>query len=211
MASDIDLISVACGELGADPISARNSETDIGRQASIVYAELVDYLLSVYPWRFQVEQAELTRSGTKPHGWRYAFLLPANRRSDQVIRLRNGSEEHAPNIVNFSVQSGKVFCNHERVFAEYQAVRTAGNFPPYFADLVRAGLKARLAYFITGSSTEAARCREEFQGTPSEQGWGGAMGQAMATDSMGAGQRDIYSGDLIDARFGGWSRGDGVF
>jgi len=101
----------------------------------------------------------------------------------------------------YRLVGGKLLSNYETVYVDYQYAVEEYEMPHYFVQNMKYQLAWHLAMPITDQIEKTDYWRTVAQGTPSENGRGGYMRQAMNIDGQGQPTNGIQDFTLIDVRY----------
>lgn len=142
MTTKIDIINRALRMIGADPITSLSDETTEAQVADVLYPQVVEDLLSRYPWRFTAGQTQLSRILAEPAPpWAAAYELPVAIEQVTAIKV-----DGIP--IRFDRYEDMIFCNantNDVVIAEHTAANNETFWPGYFITLVVFELAATIA------------------------------------------------------------------
>lgn len=201
MPNDIEIAKAALVRLGEVPIDSFDEETETARTLNVVYDQLTENLLSLYPWRFTLRKRQLARLVTAPiNEWRYSYQLPSDRLTGPYAVFDTASIGARP-LQRYEIFEDKLYADEAKIWIDYQAKPATTTWPPYFVELVTLALASEIALPVTGSTSLSAEMAQKAWGTPSENRTGGQYRQARAKDSQQQPPQEITSFPLVDARF----------
>jgi hypothetical protein len=199
--TDVEICSRALNRLGSKGIQSFTEGTDLAISCSTTYPSVLEAELSVYPWRFAMKKAQLSRHADTPaNEWKYAYQLPTDRIGPPFALFNSTSSGAIPKH-RFEIFSDKIFTNEETVVIDYPFKPTESAFPAYFVEFMVLAMASFLAIPVTDKTTTADFYRGLAYGTPSENGNGGQLARARRADSAQQPPQRIENFDLVDARF----------
>ncbi len=172
-----------------------------------LYAVKREEWLTEHPWRFNMEQMQLTEDATAPASeWQRRFELPCDGITNDPYAVFNTGSINAvpiPATHRWEIFNDFLHTNETAIWVDYQIDINEKFWPVWFQKFCIYDLASELAWPITDQQNVAEQWAIRARGTPSEDGEGGAFGKAMWANSQLVGSTGIYSEDLIDARYGG--------
>lgn len=199
-AKEIAIVNDALALLGHSTIHDFEGKTPASNICARLYALVLGQLISDYPWRFAMRQAQLTRITAAPvHKWKYAYQLPTDR--DGTPR-RFYRDLHGTPIADSEIYSDNVMTDEETVYCDYIK---QGGLTGAFRNLLVRALAADLAISLMDDRGLRDRFHQDAYGPPSGGGKGGLWKTAASSDSAGSAPRStmkIASGPLVDAHLG---------
>jgi len=194
--SDVSICSRSLVLLGERPISAL-SENLI---CATAYPGLIRGIAAKAPWRFMMKKAVLTKDAVDPIGaWKNSFILPGDMRGTPRAAFQSASD--VTPFHEFIMFQRRLFTNAETVVLDYPAEIVEAEWPAWYVDLIVAALCANIAFPVTDQQNVSDHWQQKAFGYPSDNGTGGAMGEAMAIDAQQSGNIGIENGAFADARF----------
>ena len=192
MASKVEIINMACIEVGAAPILNIDETSTQARTAKAVYDLLRDALLNDFTWSFTKKRATLAQlSETPDHEFSYYYQIPSD--SLRVIKLYAASKYY-----EFESE-GKIATNDETVYITYvQKDIPEGRWHPLFSRALALDLARAMVEPLgkdSGLKQELADMREI------------AIGQAKRTDVI---QDNIDEGQYDDTDWESAGRGPSI-
>lgn len=150
-ASAIPIVNAALTRTGDDPITSFDEGTVQAAVASANYDEIVNAILSGYPWKFASRQFELSQLDATPDlPWTHAYQMPAD-----VLDLRVVEAQGAP--IDYEVMSDKILTLWEPpLLAKYTYRLEEPFWPKYFRGAVIAALEPIFLRAIGERYDEAA-------------------------------------------------------
>ena len=199
--TDVEICSRATNRLGAKAIQSFTEGTDLATSCATIYPGLLESELSVYPWRFAMKKARLSRHVDTPaNEWKYAYQLPTDR-IGPPFALFNSDAGGAQPHKQFEIFSDKIFTNEELVIIDYPFKPAESAFPAYFTEFMVLAMAGELAMPVTDQVSTADFYRAKAYGTPSENGNGGQLGRARRANSAQQPPQRIEDFTLLDVRF----------
>ena len=199
--TSLSICSDALLMLGASPISSFTEGTDEANICDSLYKDIKIKTLASYPWSFSFKKVQLARLITTPTTeYKYEYALP----SDMIGTPRKvfiSDQEGAVPQREYRLVGGKLLSNYETVYVDYQYAVEEYEMPHYFVQNMKYQLAWHLAMPITDQLEKTDYWRSVAQGTPSENGRGGYMRQAMNIDGQGQPTNGIQDFTLIDVRY----------
>lgn len=199
--SALSICSDALLMLGARPISSFTEGTDESSIADRLYHDLRDQVLSIYPWSFAIKKVQLARLIDAPvNEYKYAYQLPSDRLMSPNA-VTNSSALNAPLIQDYQIMGDKLLTNQETIYIDYQYNVPEYAMPTYFVQLLKYMLAWHFALPITDQTEKAQYWQGVAVGSPSDNGRGGFMRQAMNIDGQGQPVNAINDFSLINVRY----------
>lgn len=198
---DLHIINRALARIGSSPIGAIDEETPKTRQCNAVYRDRIDSLIGLYDWSFARKTYALDLLAEAPlNGWTYAFALPGTRLSAPWRVLRDPRRPDDP-FRRYALEEDRLYADVKPLWATFGVRVNPQIWPPAFRLAAIVGVAADLCVPIAQDKTLAAELREQFEGSPEQQGRGGLVGQAISRDAAGAQQKaPLWQDPLTAAR-----------
>ena len=163
--SKIEIINRALMKLGEPPVSSLN-DAQFGRSYEIIYDDMKELLLSLYPWRFSIEIKYLPRLEEK-YGDKFLYKLPMDClllvgvRGVQKTDVRDVCLDR---IVSYEVVNNCVAVSQENgVMAEYvKNIDDDMSFSALFREALSSKVGAELALRIKQSVSLKQMLDNEF-------------------------------------------------
>lgn len=200
-----DIASQALARLGESPISSFDEESEVAGTVARLYETVILSLLSAHDWKFARVREALSEDGAAPPmaGWQRGFLLPSinvKRVGKPLLVYQNGIVTH-----HYYVQDRWLYANIANCEIAYIERKSEALWPGYFQRLAVEALAADLALPVTENASKDEQHRIIAYGTPTENGKGGLMRQAVEKDDAGDPTRSLFdhSDPITAARFGG--------
>lgn len=144
--SEVTICTNALLQLGSQPISSFDENTDSARLCSNLWEQTRDGVLRAHPWNCAVRRVSLAPSAVVPvYGFSFAFDFPPD-----MLRLLE-----ADTLGNYKVEGRQILADENPLLIKY--IYMNEDVPSYDALLVEAltaAMKAALAYPITKSTTK---------------------------------------------------------
>lgn len=191
-ASADEICSLACEELGHTGFLSFGSTSDPHhRAAERAWPTVRDHVLARHAWDGSIKRVLLTADGTPPaFGFQTRFALPA----DWLRTLTVGNPDQDGRMA-YRVEGGFLLIDYSSNLALRYIYRLLDvtKYPPLLTDLMIAGMRARLAYRITQSTTKSDAERAEFTRL---------LASAAAVDAAEEDGEVFGDFPLLQARFG---------
>lgn len=188
MTSAISILQAACVRIGAEPLTSLDDGSTEATVASHTYGQMVEALLSEYPWRFATKTFTLNQlTATAPEPWSYLYQLPTDLIHVQAVKL-SGSD------IRFMRIGSTIACDYDAngVTLHYTWRVPEEQWPPYFTMLVTLKMSAVFA----SSVAEKVSLYENFENMAEVQ-----RRQARSSDAQGQSPRRMPSGKLMTVRY----------
>lgn len=180
---DVTIINRALARIGAQPITGRDEDSDLARQACAVYDDLADTALAAWRWNWPRVTRALDRLAETPvNGWAYAFAFPVGAIGGPQRLMTDPRNPDFP-LREFQVEAGKVYANCETIWGAFLLRHDPELWPALYRTAFTAWLAAELCVPVTHDSSLAAALSQAAVGNPSENLRGGLMGRAIAFDA----------------------------
>lgn len=209
----LQIINNALGKIGSGKIMAEDEDTELAGQIVPVYYSRLDALFAMHDWSFAGRTYKLdaiaavaengydTTALKFDNGWRFAFALPGTMIGLPRRVLRDPRCPHDP-LRDFLIEAGKLYCDFDKAWAVVTVRADPAIWDSQFKLAVEAIASADFCVPVTQDAKLAADLRAVAEGTPTEQGRGGLVGRAMASDAAKARTKAPQWRDpLSDARF----------
>jgi len=199
--TDLSICSDALILLGASPLSSFTEGTDAAQACDRLYPDLKNTLLSTYVWSWTLTKIQLARlSATPINEWKYAYQMPGDHLTGALAVFETDGTDQRSVRYGWEIYGDELVTNMETVFIDYQQTITEAKMPNYFVRLLRTALAAELAIVITDQATKADYFRALAYGSPTENGRGGLIREAMNIDARGQSTQIIEDYSLIQVR-----------
>lgn len=199
--TSLSICSDALLMLGASPISSFTEGTDEANVCNSLYPDIKIKTLASYPWSFSFKKVQLARLITTPTTeYKYEYALPADMIGTPRAVFISSVAGAVPQR-QYKLSGGKLLTDYETVYVDYQYAVEEYEMPHYFVQNMKYQLAWHLAMPITDQIEKTDYWRTVAQGTPSENGRGGYMRQAMNIDGQGQPTNAIQDFTLIDVRY----------
>jgi hypothetical protein len=199
--TSLSICSDALLMLGAKPISSFDEGTDEASVANRLYPDIRDQALLMYPWSFSFKKTSIARLITTPtNEYRYEYQLPGDRlTSPRAIYDSNATG--IPPRKEYRIIGDKLLTDYEQVYIDYQYAVPEYDMPSYFVQLLKYMMSWHLALPITDQTEKSQYWQSVAVGTPSDNGRGGYLRQAMNIDGQGNPTNAINDFSLIAVRY----------
>jgi hypothetical protein len=187
--------------LGAKPIASFTEGTDEASICDRLYPDIRDQALMMYPWSFSFKKVQCARLVTIPvTEYKYEYQLPSDRLGSPRA-VYDANEVGSPVRNDYRIMGDKVLTNYEEVWVDYQYSVSESSMPVFFVQLLKYLLAWHLSVPITDQTEKAQYWQGVATGSPSENGRGGYMRQAMNIDGQGQPINAINDFSLINVRY----------
>jgi hypothetical protein len=187
--------------LGAKPIASFTEGTDEASICDRLYPDIRDQALMMYPWSFSFKKVQCARLVTIPvTEYKYEYQLPSDRLGSPRA-VYDANEVGSPVRNDYRIMGDKVLTNYEEVWVDYQYSVSESSMPVFFVQLLKYLLAWHLSVPITDQTEKAQYWQGVAVGSPSENGRGGYMRQAMNIDGQGQPINAINDFSLINVRY----------
>jgi|DEB0MinimDraft_12_1074336.scaffolds.fasta_scaffold06674_4 hypothetical protein len=146
--SDIKVTNAALSLIGIPPIVSFIENSATADAANRAYADTLEAVISLYPWRFAQETATLVRvADVPPYPWEGFYQLPSDAKNLRTVYI---GDFKAPfdvfgRLVAVRVQA----TSSEVVKATYSVMVNPSEWPGYFREAFIMKLAARLSLPLT--------------------------------------------------------------
>lgn len=187
--------------LGAKPISSFDEGTDEASVANRLYSDIRDQALLMYPWSFSFKKTSIARLITTPtNEYKYEYQLPGDRlTSPRAVYDTNATG--VPPRKEYRIIGDKLLTDYETVYIDYQYAVPEYEMPSYFVQLLKYMMAWHLALPITDQTEKSQYWQSVATGSPSDNGRGGYLRQAMNIDGAGNPTNAINDFSLISVRY----------
>lgn len=181
----LDIVNAACAQIGEEPLQSLEDETDAGQSAQLIYQDVVDFNLGLYPWTFGKTLKQLSQDDTTtPYsGFELVYDLPAER-LEPPIYLTDVITDPDRRFTAYALVGAKVHTDADPLFAMIKYRPDPHNWSATFRAATITALASRLAVSLGHDRAMSESKRAEAYGTPSEQFRGGQLGAAMRADAF---------------------------
>lgn len=189
MAGAVEICNRALIRLGEETITDLTDDSDRARICNAFYQDIVDSVLSEYPWNFAIYRAELAQLTTSPvWDFAYAYQLPTDPYCLRVLEADIDDLDLYP----WQREGDTLVTDMGSVKIKYLARITDPNkIPPLVRELIAVRLAAEIAYPITGDAKLAVSLWELY---------GKKEKEARLADGQEGTPRKIDSDDLTKVR-----------
>lgn len=193
----LQIINNALGKIGAGKIMAEDEDTELAGQAVAPYYTRLKALLAMHHWSFAGRTyrldaiAAVAENGYDvdaqkfDNGWRYAFQLPGTALGLPRRNLRDPRCPHDP-LRDFLIEAGWLYCDFDKAWSVVTVLADPAIWDPQFTLAVEAIVSADYCVPISSDAVLGEKLRLIAEGSPTEQGRGGLVGRAIATDAARA-------------------------
>lgn len=202
----LEICARALVNLGARPISSFEASGDIPATLKIVYPQIRAGLCAKYPWECMKKREYLTRESGDPGGYQYQFIMPSDLKGAPGALFTSANATRSTS--DFEVRQRRIVCNFPEVWLEYSIEAQEDQWPAWFVDLMAAAICAEVAFMVTDQQSTQDAWQSKAYGSPSENGFGGLLGQCMTLDAQGSGNIGLVDDAFVNARFGATYPGD---
>lgn len=200
MTNRTDIINRSLVRIGAAPL-----QSDAVGSASayvLTYEQVIDALLSLYPWSFARGLARLNRLAAPPGAhWAYAFDLPTAMLGSPRAAFDDATRR-VP-LMDYELQDRLLLTDAPDVWLLFTKRADPGIWPAHFRELAVLLLAAEYALAVREDAVLRERLRADAMGPPQMMGEGGLMARVKSLDSQAqpSPQAAVGNNPLIDARW----------
>jgi len=199
--TSLSICSDALLMLGAKPISSFDEGTDEASVANRLYPDIRDQALLMYPWSFSFKKTSIARLITTPtNEYRYEYQLPGDRLTSPRA-VYDSNAVGIPPRKEYRIIGDKLLTDYEQVYIDYQYAVPEYDMPSYFVQLLKYMMSWHLALPITDQTDKSQYWQSVAVGSPSDNGRGGYLRQAMNIDGAGNPTNAINDFSLIAVRY----------
>jgi len=199
--TSLSICSDALLMLGAKPISSFDEGTDEASVANRLYPDIRDQALLMYPWSFSFKKTSIARLITTPtNEYRYEYQLPGDRLTSPRA-IYDSNAVGIPPRKEYRIIGDKLLTDYEQVYIDYQYAVPEYDMPSYFVQLLKYMMSWHLALPITDQTDKSQYWQSVAVGSPSDNGRGGYLRQAMNIDGAGNPTNAINDFSLIAVRY----------
>lgn len=198
----LSICSDALIMLGASPLSSFSEGTDSAQICDRLYDDIVEFILSMTPWRFSLKKVQLAKTTDTPASeYKYEYILPADIIGSGVQAVFQSSSAGTP-ISNegWEIVGNKLLTSFETIYVDYQHRPSEDILPSYFVQLIKYWLAWHFAETVTDQITKAQYFQTIAVGTSIDNGRGGMTRQAMQVDGSTSPNKVIEDFDLVSIR-----------
>lgn len=158
MATKFDIITQASISLDGNAVSSFRDDTREVEVFQPIYDRVKRSELSSYLWNFNTFTEKLAREAVTPTDgrWRYQYLPPTNLL--RIVNVQDANGFPAP----YQFETGRIFSNHEELFAKYQRNIDESDLPVFFIDVLVARLAFEAAQPLTGEARVVDRTFQKY-------------------------------------------------
>lgn len=199
--TSLSICSDALLMLGAKPISSFDEGTDEASVANRLYPDIRDQALLMYPWSFSFKKTSIARLISTPtNEYKYEYQLPGDRlTSPRAVYDSNATG--LPPRKEYRIIGDRLLTDYEQVYIDYQYAVPEYDMPSYFVQLLKYMMSWHLALPITDQTDKSQYWQSVAVGSPSDNGRGGYLRQAMNIDGAGNPTNAINDFSLIAVRY----------
>lgn len=184
---DITLINKALRRIGAGQIFALDEETELAEQATSVYFDRVESIIGTFRFSWARKTFPLDRLDLTPNnGWKFAYAMPGTALVPVPVKVLEDPRNPDYPLREFLAEAGELYADSEPLWASFIIRPAPSVWPAVFREAMLILVAAALAVPITHDKDLAAALLQIGQGSPSEGGRGGLIGQALAIDAAGS-------------------------
>lgn len=162
--SDVKIVNIALGRIGAKRIAALSEESKEAREANAIYELMRDEVTARHPWPFAVKRVELAQSADAPsYGFDYAYVLP----SDNLRVLEVQDQDLAGEMLKkYVIENGLLLTDDDEVLIKYiSRVTDPAKFSPQFVSTFAYRLSAELAMSVAKDTKLMLEMRQLYDRT----------------------------------------------
>lgn len=200
--SKFDICSKALIELGKEPISSFQDESNLNAAAicAVIWDDYARYILCAHSWKFNMRKQQLGRVATAPlNEWLYAYQMPSD--CLKLEAIRDSESTGRMTFLGYDILQDKVVTNAQFIYADYQIYVEPSSWPSWFVEFAVMALAAKLAPPITNQVDIADRKSLIAWGPPQDNFQGGLFGRAKIISDQQAPPQPITHFELLEARF----------
>jgi hypothetical protein len=155
----------------------------------------------LYPWSFAFKKTSIAQLVTTPtNEYRYEYQLPGDRLGSPRA-VYDSDAVGIPPRKEYRIMGSKLLTDYEEVYIDYQYAVPEYDMPSYFVQLLKYMMTWHLALPITDQTEKSQYWQSVAIGSPSENGRGGYLRQAMNIDGAGSPTNAINDFSLIAVRY----------
>lgn len=199
--SDVDIMNRALARIGAGTLMSPDEDSDLARQVTAVYDDVIESALAAYAWNWARRTFALQRLAAAPAtGYACAYAAPAMAVGDP-LRLWTDARRRAP-LRDFLWEGREVHADAAAVFGVFVVRMEPEAWPALFRAAVTDWIAARLCVPVTHDDKLASLLEQSAVGSPSDYMRGGLMGRAIARDAAASPPQPLQGDDaLTSARY----------
>jgi hypothetical protein len=150
MASAVEICNRTLIRLGEETITSLTDDSDRARICNNIYPEVLDSLVSEYPWNFAIQRATLARLLDTPvWDFAYAYQLPTDPYCLRVLE----TDEDDTITYPWRREGDTIVTDATSVNIKYLGrIVDPNKIPPLVRELIAIRLAAEIAYPITGDA-----------------------------------------------------------
>jgi hypothetical protein len=209
----LKVMNNALAHIAGGQIMAEDEDTELAEKVVPVYYSRLRAVFGMHEWSFAGKTYKLDAIAPTAendydatarrfnNGWHYAFALPGSRIGDPRKVLRDPRNHRDP-LREFLIESGWLYADRDQAWAVVTVLADPITWSPLFALGIERITAADICVPVTHDAKLAEAIRTIAEGSQQEQGRGGLIGRAMATDAAKARTPTALARDpLTDARF----------
>lgn len=201
--SDATLVSAAMVRIGEKTVADLEDDNDRARTAKALYFQAKAWLLSIYPWQFNMVLGfQLSQDTAAPTTrWTYQYSLPPDRLSDDLRAVYSEAAVGAlPILDGFQIQNEKLYSDFSALWADYSQDKNESAFPPYFSECIISLLAMQFANPVTDQQSTMDSFLDQLMGDGNKPG---VLALAMNADARPGQIRTVNDAPFVTARFAG--------
>lgn len=183
---DQDIVNAACARFGEEPPDMTD-DVDGAGPVSLLYEEVVDFNLGVYPAGFSFSKQLFSLSvidGPAPaSGYKLMFDLPPEALELPMYVTDNPRNPHA-RFSDYVLMDGQLHADRNPLWAMCRYRPAPKSWSSTFRTCTITALASRLSLSMGSDRTTMEVLRNEAYGSPSEEFLGGQMRAAIRADSF---------------------------
>lgn len=158
MATKFDIITQASIAIDGNAVSSFRDDTREVEVFQPIYEQVKRSELSGYLWNFNTFTEKLAREAATPVDgrWRYQYMPPTNLL--RIVNIQDGNGFPVP----YQFEQGRIYSNHEDLFAKYQRNIEETDLPAFFVDVLVARLAFEAAQPLTGEAGVVNRMFQKY-------------------------------------------------
>ena len=158
MATKFDIITQASISLDGNAVSSFRDDTREVEVFQPIYDRVKRSELSGYLWNFNTFTEKLAREAVTPTDgrWRFQYTPPTNLL--RIVNVQDGDGFPVP----YQFETGRIFANHEELFAKYQRNIDESDLPVFFLDVLVSRLAFEAAQPLTGEARVVDRTFQKY-------------------------------------------------
>jgi hypothetical protein len=188
----LDILNAAMARIGDDPLQSLEEETIGGREAQLIYENVVGFCCGVYLFSFAREMRQLSKitDAVTPDGWPHVYRLPAERLGPP-IRYSDSATDPDARYNRVVLRGDTVASDVFPLFAEIKILPPPHLWSATFRETVIVALAGEIALARASDRTTWKELRNAAFGPESMNFRGGLMGAAINEDGQATPPRAI--------------------